>query len=345
MNGYCFGDNSNDNRFKIAITTETDDYRILCTNGQNQTFTLHDGSVYKTTVSDAVGAFDISNKDSNGCIIPLNKVDSIDDLSANSYFVDGTTLYVQTYDSRTPDSSIFVCSDGAFYNYINLIGNGEFYCKNVDFLYAYTTANRVGFKTSFYVYSTAKKGTAWFDNCNFIGSTSAGVEVMDTCAIFENCVCAYNMTDGFAYDHSGMAVSSGIENPSLEVRCKSYENGTSGSITSNASTCHKNSCLIRIECEGFNCYGPIFADVGNSHVMNIGCNAHDSLASSNNDAYQTDGDSNLIGYLYLIDCYAYGSIRNSVLAGVGSGNANAYISGLKSFAPRVASSGSVITEY
>ena len=197
---------------------------------------------------------------------------------------------------------------------INLIANGEvvFDNGNSNPLYFYRSAyiEGVHFKggnsTVVAVLSTDER-TATFYKCIFSESiTDNGLTIQGGNAYVIDCVAYGNAFDGFNYHEKD-----DVENHAIEINCKSYGNGTirldeSDGQSSNATTSHDGSYIVRLNGDYKCCHGGVVADK-ECYSANYGCS---SGISTITDPTYPDRMSNYwsrTAEMYLYDCESYGS--------------------------------------
>lgn len=150
-----------------------------------------------------------------------------------------------------------------------------------------------------------------FEDCIFSDSDdeiySNGLAVLGGSAYVINCKAYNNAFDGFNYHEND-----NIPNYAIEVNCESYNNGNSmlsadAGQSSNATTTHDGSYIVRVNGNYYACHGGIIADL-NAHSANYGCKA--GISTVTDVTNYADRMSNYWASgteMYLYDCESYGS--------------------------------------
>jgi hypothetical protein len=238
------------------------------------------GNVYREAGYSAVQiVIDVTNLDSSGDPIPLLERASIAECQANpnSWFHDGSNLYVHTFDSRAPANGVRdivgLRGAGAIKN-LDVEGNFKLYLKNITLWggnqpLLYETTN-----------GTAAQIVA--ENCDFLyGGAGSGVSMDDlSFAYFKNCRARYNKLDGFSFNGTVTSGNHVCDN------CTSTDNGlasvfgTTGDdydLNCNAFTSHNNCNLVLLSCTGDRTDGPLCAIVNTVDALVLGCTMGQSL--------------------------------------------------------------------
>lgn len=172
------------------------------------------------------------------------------------------------------------------------------YCENIHFK---------GGDTAIACELAIDERTATFYNCIFSESVANnGLAVFGGNAYVIDCVAYGNAFDGFNYHAKEFIV-----NHSIEINCKSYGNGTkrlaeSDGQSSNATTSHDGSYIVRINGNYQCCHGGVVADK-ECKSANYACS---SGVSTVTDTAYPDRMSNYWSSnaeMYLFDCVSFGS--------------------------------------
>ena len=148
---------------------------------------------------------------------------------------------------------------------------------------------------------------ATFYKCTFSESfANNGLSILGGIAYVIDCISFGNAFDGFNYHAKETVV-----NHSIEINCKSYGNGTkrlteSDGQSSNATTSHDGSYIVRINGDYKCCHGGVVADK-ECKSANYACS---SGVSTVTDTAYTDRMSNYWSSnaeMYLFDCVSFGS--------------------------------------
>ncbi|AVO23022.1 putative tail fiber protein [Bacillus phage Anath] len=266
-------------------------------------------NVYKTTRTLTYEVLDSKYYDKYGDYLGLTKRASIAEVSAtpNSWYTDGTTVYVRLTDDRTPSNLVKVYVGGGN-GYV--AGNKKVYVEGVKFF---------GGDNPFEGITTAKTDTQelYFKDCEFkygrkSDDSSNGLNIKGTSLVYsQNCIASKNQRDGFNYHVYNEVIPNAIE-----VDCVAYENGVQNSENNNnGSTMHDAGNIIRINGTYFSNKGPNVIDVGGCHSWNVGCVSFDSRSSTDS------SDTNYLnqdGSMWLDTCVSYDSISDVVTVGAGS---------------------------
>lgn len=187
-----------------------------------------------------------------------------------SYYVSGTSMYVRTFDGRAPDSNILpISTDG-----ITFFGSTT---DKTFVLEGFELWGRRGIRTE---HNFANTNTVAAKSCAVRYSNESGMNqyrVQGTkLCIFIDCEATdHTLADGFSYASASAAALC----TAVEIDCISKRFGSGSADNYNCYTSHDNSAVIRINCYGENCYGPVFADVKGAFSVNLGCSGANSLAA------------------------------------------------------------------
>ena len=152
-----------------------------------------------------------------------------------------------------------------------------------------------------------------FNKCIFSESDnvrwSNGMAIKGGKAYVVDCEAYGNAYDGFNYHENGLVV-----NYAFEINCTAYNNGyaklgEADGQSSNATTTHAGSYIIRVNGNYYACHGGIVADL-NAFSANYGCKA--GISTVTNSATYPDRMSNYwvsgaAAIMYLYGCESYGS--------------------------------------
>ena len=227
----------------------------------------------------------------------LKKVNSIDlvDTTPNSYFIDGTIVYVNA--DNMPNTDIVPVMSSTNIQTTSLSSN--IYFENINFIGG---RNCVELNLS-------SSNSAFFNNCSFKHCTSDyfnGLAIIGgKNIVLNNCTANNNSLDGFNY-HIG---SDGSKPFIIEIGCVGLNNGSekgkAGVKSNNGTTIHDGLKGIRVNgLYGRNDGGNV-ADVNEgTETWNLACVAFESYQGKD---FQTSSGSNM----WLDNCIAYGS-ENSI---------------------------------
>ncbi len=320
---YCYQQGGRDIRMRSGRVFTYDQGFKTSRPSANTKFSVYDGTddAYMTTALDMVYSqngtypvvyqatsteptrsivivFDLTYKDSNGSDITYTQKTSILDVSTTpgSFYYDTTAdiLYVRTWDSRVPDSSVYAClSDLTTITLNNAADTSNLHFENIRFIGG----------RSCDVHSTVGR-TVSFSNCRATGyNTNGGFWIQgNVTASFYYCRSDYNQTDGFNYQNTCKA---------FEWYCESYMNARDAvSEANNGSTGHASSMAISVGGSYLASRGKAVQWIGSSKCLYIGAIAGNSLVTPPDDdtaAYASDstqpGDTDMWFYL----CQAVGA--------------------------------------
>ena len=202
---------------------------------------------------------------------------------------------------------------------VNIIGIGDVIIDNIN-----GQNNPINIKKSAYIKgihfkhgnSTCKatltaSDTVAFEDCIFSDSDdtlwSNGLAISGGNTILINC-CAYNN----AYDGFNYHANSSVLAYTYEINCKSYNNGSAelssrDGQSSNATTPHDGSHIIRVNGDYYACHGGVVADL-QAYSANYGCKS--GISTVTDSINYPDRMSNYWcsgGTMYLYGCDSYGS--------------------------------------
>jgi hypothetical protein len=271
---------------------------VVVSGHQNQTWTLNTGSTYETTVGGYTwdSVWDAAVIDSYGDFERLTSRASIALVDANpgSYYINGTTVYVRTSDSRSLIGDTDIRAFNSQPN-ITVAGNGTLYLENITF-HNHRPNVQSGSAGQFPVFY-AKNATFKYRNSNGLGASGATYIVQDT-------TWARMAEDG---------INSGdLYRPSygIEINTTSRDNGWTAAVTSNGSSAHDTSQVVRVGGEYARNKGPNVVDVGTTVSWTVGVWAHDS-----NSGLSTTSDSDFFaqGLMWLDSVVSTGSTYSLVV--------------------------------
>lgn len=289
---------------------------ILATSEVSLTWTL-DGGSYKATRSTVGEVFDNKYKIEYNLPTKYKKVTSKSECDATkgSWYTDGTYVWVNTLDSRTPDSDIFVC--------LNVIPLAPIVNADVKVIFRNLVILNGSEASALNIYSLGNMGHLILDNVKMLCGSLCTENVLTVKGIKYtwcfNSLAAYGGKDGFNY-HTYLPESGG-NTFVFEYKCVSFDNGlASVNSTNNATTCHDGIRILRVGCIGYNVKGPVLADVNGCYSINYDCVMYDSKINTGYSTkvayYFDDAPSSLIaapnGKAYLINCQGGGDVNYSI---------------------------------
>lgn len=263
---------------------------IFCNadNNRSLTWTLVEGTTYKTTRSQAFSVYQ-ANDDGSAFTEFVNPPTlDICKSTHGSYFIDGDTVYVNTPDgySGAPGYDILVS--------LNAVGatiNTNVWLENTTFVFGGQAA----------CLNRSSTSPALFSDCTFKYAKQNGFMSQGGKSYLLNCESYNNGRDGFSYKKLNSNVSYGFE-----VGCTAHHNGDNESTGSdNGSTAHEGSIVTRINGKYYENKGPNIADVNPGTMSyNLNCACSNSTAT----AQDRQIDFNIEdGTMYLDRCTSDGS--------------------------------------
>lgn len=259
---------------------------------------LHKGNVYHTTRPNTAFVCDIKHRNPfTGKIMKMKNVTSIEDCQSTkgSYYIDGTTVYIHTFDGRVPDGEV-VCVFLWSVPYLHFIlKNSTLFIENIEF-FNYDGLTIRGDSSSQVILNNCDIGETGTNNSLSI------LHVGKTYLL--NCSTHDSYRDGFNYHYP--AGVDNIECLVFEYDCFGYNNGNSGGTGNNFTTIHDGASIVRVNSVGENSEGVTCADVNGSYSVLIDCKMFNSRLDKSNlrsSSYQftTDG-ANKVAKALLINC-------------------------------------------
>lgn len=274
---------------------------IFSSNQDNVVWALNSGDVYSATLANTVNdVLDLTYTRSGatlkdgvtGLPLPYDEETSIAAVQANpgSFYYTGTTLYVQTHDSRTPDSDIkpmwekpiWLASDVAYTLYLDGI---EFWGSEALSIYGHTTTE-------------SSKVVAL--DCAFRFAPYGGNVRCDNVKNVRLVRCAVSdcVEDGFKYTNNSTNFTQYI----LEDNCTAERCGREAASTdnNNCSTGHKDCAILRVGGTYDTSQGPVISDVQGAQSLNIGVTAINAASDS--------GDADVSDSSFLAGTYSSGNV-------------------------------------
>ena len=178
-----------------------------------------------------------------GVPIPMVKVNSVEEVNStkNSYYYDGTKIYVRTYNDRNI-TGISLSDHGLILSssMVNTIFEGgmDLYLENVT-IYGSTNPLHARSTSSNDVLRVFGKDS----NFLFSGDENKDAVMLQgtTLSIFQNCKAGHSLKDGFNYH-----ARHGIIPKSIEINCQGFENGNDADDNDQGSTTHDGGSIIRV---------------------------------------------------------------------------------------------------
>ena len=269
-------------------------------------------NIWRAARSATFNVFDLKNKDFYGFGKPLEfgNLEYVES-NPNSFFVDGTYVYVNTFDGRKPDEDILVCL--RIEGFKCKLENSTLIMENFDF-YDGINPNTSGTVTvlgdidskfiGVNLRSAGGNATETVSQTNHVRTNGFQIWDVGTVMLFE-CKTAYNRRDGFNYHYYEIDPTRIKECLVFEYCCVGHESGyKDDNLTNQISTAHEGVNVLRVGCVGHDMNGPGVQDINDCYTICIDCNYFDSkikTQSSYSTAYrfETSGGD---GKAVLINC-------------------------------------------
>lgn len=274
--------------------------KVIFSMHQELVWTLTSGktNTYQASRSGVGRIFDAKYIDNYGDYQEINKVLSIDEVenNTNSWYTDGTIVYVHTVDNRQPDTLIrpyFSTVDC-----IKSISGHSVYLEGIEF---------EGGGSVLAVANTAiLSPNIYTKNCKFKYSTANDAVNIEGATNFyaQNCEVAKSYGDGFNYHILNEVISNVIE-----VNCVGRDNGGANVNIDNGSTMHDGGKVIRVNGAYFRNKGSNIGDINTgTQTWNLGCVNFDSLAQTD-DKFKSNFTAHADAEMWNDGCYSYGSLN------------------------------------
>ncbi|HFQ4934135.1 TPA: hypothetical protein ACGUPE_001208 [Vibrio vulnificus] len=230
------------------------------------TWSVHSGDVYQSssTGGSITRVVDLNQVDDFGDPLELRKAASVEDLSENSFFHDGTRVFVQLPQGRVPDDDVLCMR--SFVNQVSAPGI-KWYARNINW---YT-----GGSGSLRYQNCDESTVAVVEDCCFGYSSLDGLCVRDIgLSIARRCRSFRNANDAFNYH-----AYNGLDPHGIEEHCIGYNSQKTG--TGNGSTLHEACRALRVNCHYAYNKGPGIADIQTSKSFNVAVTSKSNFNSSN----------------------------------------------------------------
>lgn len=266
------------------------------------TWTLESGNVYRTTRSSTAFVVDITNRDPfTGNIKQMKKVNSLSECEENpgSYFIDGTTVYIHTFDSRPADGNLALVLTLQAYNLYFSLTNSTLFIENLEFF-----ANR-GLLVNGDIGSTLIINKTDFGENTFTN----GLSVNNVGKVYNFNSSAHDtLTDGFNYHYANIPLVDRRNCFVFEYDCFGYNTGNQeGGSGNNFTTAHEGISTLRVGDFGEKSQGVVCADVNACYSVLIDCQMMNSklpISDNRSVSYQftTDIATDKTAKAVLINC-------------------------------------------
>lgn len=289
----------------------------------SSTFTwTADGAAWKTARSAVSRVLDASKVDYRGNTKELIKLNSVVEVQAtpDSWYTDGVSVWIRRANDVTINNDIIMSLPLA--SELRFIKTGHnLIIDNIEFLFESTTGNAL-----YLLSGTSNGGRVYHRNSAFAYAKVNGLRTDKQQGTYGFNSRAYsNGSDGFNY-HGQLVV-----NPyefAFEYYCQAHDNGATIASTGNATTAHEGMTTLRVGTLGYECFGPLCADVNGCYSVLVDCTMYDSKrpAGSTKSAFFFDGAGAVKrGKAYLINCGGGGIDTHTINT---DGNVDVYVKNL-----------------
>ena len=271
--------------------------QIVSWDGEDVISSMHDdalswaldtGTTYVATLDPGAvnTVFDASNPTSDGDHGALEVAADLAtcQATAGTWYQSGTSVYVNLFDGRAPDSDlrVYVASVGGttdVYGLRQAEDGSVLYMEDVHF---------EGGAFPFFTRAAVKTHTmdTYAKRCSVKYGGSDGVAIRsDGLQIWQDCVAAWNGDDGFNYKTSPFATAGYAAPLVIEIGCEGRWNGRDTGATNNASTQHGGP-IVRVNANHHDNQDRTLHDIDSNSVQtqswNLGCTASDPQTSDAN---------------------------------------------------------------
>ena len=300
----------------INLKGESKDGVFLTTADYNFSWLQNDtySDVYETTRSNVRQVIDITRKD-EGIFLLLTNVNSLEAVhnTENSWYQNGSTIYVHMYDDVVPSSSNILLGLNLGYTPIVAIPAADSTLYFSDF--TIIDGDRSGITCK----ANGHDVTVFIDNvdmynitCN--GYARDGFSNLGCKSICRNVKIGNVGKDGFNYHIEG---TSQLQAKGIEINCTCFDcgyrhSGGGDHVSNNATTAHEASQVVRVNGMYGYCYGAVVADVDSVNSVMLGCQAMDGYGTYD---YDVLAQTSTVMYLYDCDFVGSRSTKNLVTSG------------------------------
>src|SRR5699024_6169512 len=219
---------------------------------------------------------DLSNLDYRGLPNPLTKVNSKAecDSNPNSYYYNGSRLWVNLIKGEKPITNKNVHPILWLQGYNFKLGDTKLIVKDIIMFNRNSQGN---IRDCFSVDGTSESELILW-NVGVVFGMLNGIATRKVGKVFNfHGTAKLAEYDGFNYHGDGGT------NPYefvFEYDCHAYDNGLSQTHSCNATTAHDGMSIVRVGSVGYNCHGPVLADVNGCNSLNYDCIMYDSTLSN-----------------------------------------------------------------
>jgi hypothetical protein len=221
--------------------------------------------VYEATDNDVSSVVDLASADDDKRMVRVASVALVHGLPGSWYW-NGATVYVHTFNGRAPDGNVRVSKDlGTIYIVRDSVTVYFENCKIWGGGRAWARSN-----------SATGGLNVYFKNCEFKHMAYNGLEAEGpaVCGL-QDCVSAYNGQDGYNYH-----ARNGIVTDAFEINCDAHDNGYFGESDDNASSIHDGGRIVRVGGRYANTTGPVLVDIDAALAWCLGCAAENSKSNA-----------------------------------------------------------------
>lgn len=262
---------------------------------------VYDISSYETVISHLV---EQTTLDDFGVPKVLLKVEREEDLVSGTYYISGTEVKVMPFLlGANTENNIYLVIKVEREQGLSFLINGEYtLIENINFfIHQYATAS------CWIKGSTTIFPVIMLKDCKFLGGEQDSLGLSNQyIVVCDNCIGTYASKDCFNYHTTSK------NSVAIEVNCIGYNAGgnyksPTGNQTghsNNATTAHDGMTVMRFGSIGFNCEGPVLADVNGCRSINYDCFMENSITVKGYNAnYHFQAQSENYNEFVLICCY------------------------------------------
>lgn len=291
------------------INANEDKKMIVLTTAQTNLSWTQVDNVWSTTRSNTICVF---FKNSIDTLFGWKGIPKVADLSTckntpNTYFVDGNTVYVNTYNGNAPTDENYLIVLYVNDNKVLLPNNTKIYFEGFGWING-KNINAVEFRPTLNNSGNSLVSHVCLRNCaagNNSGDDDGGTQPGNGFAfnaikeiLLFNCYAKNSRRDGFNY-HYDITSDSLANQYIFEYNCKAVNCGVNDNTqNNNGSTIHDGSKIVRAGLFVGKAKGPAIADTGDCITMCVGCEVDNRYNYSDSMNFPCDNG----GKVYLIDC-------------------------------------------
>lgn len=266
--------------------------------------------VYNSSAQDRIAHIvEYGTKDNYDIPILLKKVSDEINLKKGTWCISQGKIKVYPYDIKNTDSIYAVLLSATGFEMTT--GSKHITLENINFLIHQSNKGSCTIRNT----SSTIHPLYIFKNCKFLGGEQDSLSLNGRYrSAVVDCVAAYGNKDCFNYHTQSK------DSIVMEVNCIGYGAGMNKTSTgnqtqhsNNATTAHDGMTIYRFGSVGFNCEGPVLADVNGCKSINIDCVMGISTTIKGyNSNYHYQSDFNNYNEFILINC------KNSIIGDKGT---------------------------